>query len=358
MERYSSSWVCPEGSATSSSSTRRARHRHPAGRRAAPGRFGRPTRRALAARPARPALPGRLAPRPGAARRGRRVVSEPIDKSARGIARADRPRRTTPGAAARRRCSGRKRPTSRAFDPSLFTIDLPAMLQRLVPDRALLRATSPTRWHSHLHLPDVLPASAPRRRPSTGGGQLPTGRLRAARAGSSRSPTTSAPWRGWCKRSPTRGSSCSATTPSSCSCHRVGRPLRPATDAYEVADGAIDHLVLASACDHSVIANSSFAWWGAWLGERRAGLRRGWSSLPTAYAARFGQRRRARPLAARVERLTPHSGCVEHRRDRLLDAVAQRDGGLEAERGCARPRCRGDGAVGRWGGPAPTRSGR
>jgi hypothetical protein len=22
-------------------------------------------------------------------------------------------------------------------------------------------------------------------------------------------------------------------------------------------------------CDHAVIANSSFAWWGAWLGEHR-----------------------------------------------------------------------------------------
>ena len=49
----------------------------------------------------------------------------------------------------------------------------------------------------------------------------------------------------------------------------------PATNAYDFADGELEHLVLASECDHAVIANSSFAWWGAWLGDQRArpGLR-------------------------------------------------------------------------------------
>ena len=45
----------------------------------------------------------------------------------------------------------------------------------------------------------------------------------------------------------------------------------PATNAYDFSDGALEQLALASECDHAVIANSSFAWWGAWLGDRRAG---------------------------------------------------------------------------------------
>jgi hypothetical protein len=65
---------------------------------------------------------------------------------------------------------------------------------------------------------------------------------------------------------------------------RYGR----ATDAYDIAGGAIEQLVLASACDHAVIANSSFAWWGAWLAERRPGRARGTVLAPAAYTARFG----------------------------------------------------------------------
>jgi hypothetical protein len=45
----------------------------------------------------------------------------------------------------------------------------------------------------------------------------------------------------------------------------------PATNAYDLSDGVVEHLVLASECDHAVIANSSYAWWGAWLGDRRVG---------------------------------------------------------------------------------------
>jgi len=65
----------------------------------------------------------------------------------------------------------------------------------------------------------------------------------------------------------------------------------PATDAYDIAGGEIEHLVLASACDHAVIANSSFAWWGAWFAERRAaraGRAAGTVLAPAAYPARFG----------------------------------------------------------------------
>lgn len=46
----------------------------------------------------------------------------------------------------------------------------------------------------------------------------------------------------------------------------------PATNAYDFSDDALEHLALSSECDHAVIANSSFAWWGAWLGDRRAGV--------------------------------------------------------------------------------------
>ena len=44
----------------------------------------------------------------------------------------------------------------------------------------------------------------------------------------------------------------------------------PATNAYDISDDVVEQLVLASECDHAVIANSSFAWWAAWLGDRRA----------------------------------------------------------------------------------------
>src|SRR4029077_15100850 len=42
-----------------------------------------------------------------------------------------------------------------------------------------------------------------------------------------------------------------------------------ATSAYEYADDAVAQLSLLANCSHAVLANSSFAWWGAWLGERR-----------------------------------------------------------------------------------------
>jgi hypothetical protein len=62
----------------------------------------------------------------------------------------------------------------------------------------------------------------------------------------------------------------------------------PASDAYQLTDGALEHLVLASQCDHAVIANSTFAWWGAWLGEHRPGRPPGLVLAPSAYPERFG----------------------------------------------------------------------
>jgi glycosyl transferase family 11 len=42
----------------------------------------------------------------------------------------------------------------------------------------------------------------------------------------------------------------------------------PATNAYDLAGDELSHLALYQQCDHCVIANSSFAWWGAWLGDQ------------------------------------------------------------------------------------------
>jgi hypothetical protein len=62
----------------------------------------------------------------------------------------------------------------------------------------------------------------------------------------------------------------------------------PATNAYDFSDGALEQLVLASECDHAVIANSSFAWWGAWLGDQRGGSGTRLVIAPEAYRQRFG----------------------------------------------------------------------
>jgi hypothetical protein len=65
-------------------------------------------------------------------------------------------------------------------------------------------------------------------------------------------------------------------------------PFGPARNAYDLSSDTLEHLVLASECDHALIANSSFAWWAAWLGDRR---RRDVPRLvvaPEEYATRFG----------------------------------------------------------------------
>jgi Glycosyl transferase family 11 len=45
---------------------------------------------------------------------------------------------------------------------------------------------------------------------------------------------------------------------------RLGRTL----NALDVGRDPISQLALMAACDHCIISNSSFAWWGAWLGDR------------------------------------------------------------------------------------------
>jgi hypothetical protein len=47
---------------------------------------------------------------------------------------------------------------------------------------------------------------------------------------------------------------------------RLGHPLTIV--APDAGRPAWEDLLLMSACDHHVIANSSFSWWGAWLDRR------------------------------------------------------------------------------------------
>jgi len=43
----------------------------------------------------------------------------------------------------------------------------------------------------------------------------------------------------------------------------------PVYRATQFATDPIEQLAVMAACDHHILANSTFCWWGAWLGERR-----------------------------------------------------------------------------------------
>lgn len=45
---------------------------------------------------------------------------------------------------------------------------------------------------------------------------------------------------------------------------------RQVVNATEFAVDAISQLAILASCDHSIVANSSFSWWGAWLAEHRS----------------------------------------------------------------------------------------
>ena len=40
-------------------------------------------------------------------------------------------------------------------------------------------------------------------------------------------------------------------------------------NVYDVVAEPIPQLSMIADCDHSIMANSTFAWWGAWLGDQR-----------------------------------------------------------------------------------------
>ncbi len=54
--------------------------------------------------------------------------------------------------------------------------------------------------------------------------------------------------------------------------------------ALDVASDPVAQLRMMSECDHAVIANSSFAWWGAWLGDHRPDRARRVVICPYEYA--------------------------------------------------------------------------
>src|SRR5205823_3792455 len=50
---------------------------------------------------------------------------------------------------------------------------------------------------------------------------------------------------------------------------RTGHRGHSAVSGLAIGRDPIAQLRLLSECDHAILSNSSFAWWGAWLGDRR-----------------------------------------------------------------------------------------
>jgi hypothetical protein len=220
--------------------------------------------------------------RVGVADRGPRTIDKLVRESVRiSVGAARRLRGRTPVE------RGQDGPDIGCYDPSLFTVDLPVFLRGWYQTERYFEAIAED-LHARLRLPAVdFPAGLEARRPLVAvsfrrgdyvryGWQLPLS---------------------YYERALTRmvdavpdahflvfGDDAEFVHLVTDRVARHG----PATDAYDVHDGVLEHLALAAACDHAVLANSSFAWWGAWLAERRPGRRPGLVLAPTAYPERFG----------------------------------------------------------------------
>lgn len=239
-------------------------------------------------------LPGLLGPHFHAASRldrarvgevggGDRSIDKAVREAARITARVERRlRRRTPAVLYEAVGPGTTR-----FDPSLSTLDLPVLLHGWYQTEQYFEDVADA-VHAHLRLPDVpLPADLAGDRPLVAvsfrrgdyvrlGWALPLSYYEHALARIAEE---------------LPGAAFLVFGDDPAFVHLitewVGR-YGPATDAYEIVDGAVEHLVLMSECDHAVIANSTLAWWGAWLGERRPGRAPSIVLAPASYPVAFG----------------------------------------------------------------------